>query len=60
MIRLGLSNAGIEATNSKIRLIIHKSYGFRNMQNMMDMVYLECSKIKAPLPNRKSIQVKPA
>ncbi|MCI1459037.1 MAG: transposase [Erysipelotrichaceae bacterium] len=44
----------------KIRLIIRKSYGFRNMQNMMDMVYLVCSKIKVSLPNRKSIQVKPA
>ena len=55
-IRLGLSNARIEATNNKIKLIIRKAYGFRNIQNMMDMVYLVCSNIRIPLPNRKSSQ----
>lgn len=39
-IRLGMSNARIEATNNKIKLIIRKAYGFRNIQNMLDMVYL--------------------
>ena len=52
-IRLGLSNVRIEATNNKIKLIICKAYGFRNIQNMMDMVYLVCSNIRVPLPNRK-------
>ncbi|MBQ1843732.1 MAG: transposase [Lachnospiraceae bacterium] len=52
-IRLGLSNARIEATNNKIKLIIRKAYGFRNIQNMLDMVYLVCSNITIPLPNRK-------
>lgn len=52
-IRLGLSNARIEATNNKIKLIIRKAYGFRNIQNMMNMVYLVCSDIQVPLPNRK-------
>lgn len=51
-IRLGLSNARIEATNNKIKLIIRKAYGFRNIQNMMDMVYLVCSNVRIPLPNR--------
>lgn len=31
-----------------------KAYGFRNIQNMMDMVCLVCSDIRIPLPNRKS------
>ena len=53
-IRLGLSNARIEATNNKIKLIVRKAYGFRNMQNMMDMIYLVCSDLVIPLPNRKS------
>ncbi|WP_130838478.1 transposase [Lachnoclostridium sp. Marseille-P6806] len=44
---------GSKATNNKIKLIIRKAYGFRNMQNMMDMVYLVCSNIAIPLPNRK-------
>ena len=53
-IRLGMSNARIEATNNKIKLIIRKAYGFRNIQNMLDMVYLVCSDLRVPLPKRKS------
>ena len=52
-IRLGMSNARIEATNNKIKLIVRKSYGFRNIQNMLDMIYLVCSDLRIPLPNRK-------
>ena len=44
-IRYGLSNARIEATKNKIKLIIRKAYGFRNINNMIDMVYLVCSDI---------------
>ena len=51
-IQQGMSNARIEATNNKIKLIIRKAYGFRNIQNMLDMVYLVCSDLKVPLPNR--------
>jgi transposase len=49
-----MSNARIEATNNKIKLIIRKAYGFRNIQNMLDMVYLVCSDLRVPLLNRKS------
>jgi len=52
-IHLGLSNARIEANNNKIKLIIRKAYGFRNIQNLLDMVYLVCSDLRIPLPNRK-------
>lgn len=52
-IRLGLSNARIEAANNKIKLVIRKAYGFRNIQNLLDMVYLVCSNLVIPLPNRK-------
>lgn len=52
-IRLGMSNARIEAINNKIKLIIRKAYGFRNIDNMLDMVYLVCSDLRIPLPNRK-------
>ena len=54
-IRLGMSNARIEAANNKIKLIIRKAYGFRNIQNLIDMVYLVCSNLRIPLPNRKPI-----
>ena len=59
-IRLGFSNARIEATNNKIKLIIRKAYGYRNMQNMLDMVYLVCSDLKVPLPNRIGNSISPA
>ena len=52
-IRLGMGNARIEATNNKIKLTVRKAYGFRNIQNMLDMVYLVCSDLSVPLPNRK-------
>ena len=52
-LRYGMSNARIEATYNKIKPIIRKAYGFRNIQNMLDMVYLVCSDIRIPLPNRK-------
>ena len=48
-IRLGMSNARVEATNNRIKLIIRKAYGFRNIQNMLDMVYLVCSDLQSKL-----------
>lgn len=59
-IRLGMSNARIEATNNKIKLVIRKAYGFRNLQNMLDMVYMICSNLTIPLPNRKQKQLQAA
>lgn len=53
-IRFKMSNARIEATNNKIKLIVRKAYGFRNINNLLDMVYLVCSNLRVPLPNRKS------
>ncbi len=48
----GLSNARVESINNKIKLFIRKAYGFRNIQNMLDMIMLGCSNIFIPLPNR--------
>ena len=59
-IRLSMSNARIEAINNKIKLIIRKAYGFRNITNMLDMVYLVCSNLRIPLPNRKATVAKAA
>ena len=55
-ISYGLSNARIEATNNKIKLIIRRSYGFRNIDSMFNMIYLTCSDIKIPLPNRHIVE----
>lgn len=46
------SNARVEYINNKIKLFLRKAYGFRNIQNMLDMILLGCSKILIPLPNR--------
>lgn len=59
-IRLHISNARIEATNNKIKLLIRKAYGFRNIGNMIDFIYIVCSDLKIPLPNRKSKYLIPA
>lgn len=47
-----LSNARIEATNNKIKLIIRRAYGFRNVDNMIAMVMLSCSPVHPSLPGR--------
>lgn len=54
-IRTGCSNARVEALNNKISLLVHRSYGFRNFGNLVDMVMLICSNLVIPLPNRKII-----
>ena len=41
----GLSNARIEALNNKIKLIIRRSYGFGNTDNLIDMIKLVCSNV---------------
>lgn len=48
----GLSNARIEATNNKIKLVIRRAYGFRNMDSMIAMVMLSCSSVHPSLPGR--------
>lgn len=40
-----LSNARIESMNNKIKVLIRKSYGFRNIQNMIDMIMIICSNL---------------
>ena len=45
-----LSNAVLEATNRKIALSVYMAYGFRNTDNMIDMIMLRCSDIDVRLP----------
>ena len=54
----GISNARVEANNNKISLLIHRSFGFRNLQNMIDLIMLVCSNIDVPLPNRPMVNQK--
>ena len=55
-IRMRISNARVESINNKIKLIIRRSFGFRNIENMMDLILLICSDLKIQLPNRPQEQ----
>lgn len=55
-----ISNARVEATNNKIKLIIRKGYGYRNIQNLKNIVLLSCSNLLIPLPNRRGNGLKAA
>lgn len=51
-IQNGLSNARLEAINNKIKLLIRRAYGFRNLESMFAFIQLICSNMRIPLPNR--------
>lgn len=54
----GLSSSKVEALNNKIKVVIKRSYGFRNLENLKAMVLLYCSNMVIPLPNRNAHQNK--
>jgi len=43
-----LTNAILEGTNSKIRMISHRAFGFHSAQALIAMIYLNCSGITIP------------
>jgi len=47
-----LSNARIEAVNNKIKVTIRMGYGFRNIDNMIALLMLRCSRLDLALPGR--------
>lgn len=47
---LGLSNARLEAMNSTVRLISHRSRGFRRLESLLAMIRLVCGKVPVALP----------
>jgi transposase len=49
-IRLGLSNSRLEALNSKVRLISHRSFGFHGPTPLIALIYLCCGGIHPALP----------
>jgi len=42
-IRLGLSNSRMEALNSKVRLLSHRSFGFHGPEPLIALIYLSCT-----------------
>ncbi len=56
-----LSNAHIEATNNKIKVLIRKAYGFRNIQDLKAFIIIVCSdlfkEIRLPYKDRLDIPI---
>lgn len=51
-IKLGLSNSRMEALNSKIRLLSHRSFGFHGPQPLIALIYLCCTGLHINPPHR--------
>lgn len=49
-IELGLSNSRLEALNSKVRLISHRSFGFHSAEPLIALIYLCCGAVTITLP----------
>ena len=47
-----ISNARVEAANNKIELTIRMAYGFRNVENLIALIYLRCGGRMINLPGR--------
>ena len=48
-----ISNARVEAVNNKIKLTIRMGYGFRNLDNLVALIYLRCGGRVIYLPGRR-------
>lgn len=53
-LELGLNNARIEAINNKIKVVIRRSYGFREVENLIAMIMYVCSDIEVARCNKPS------
>ena len=51
-IKIGLTNARIEAVNNKIKVTIRMGYGYRNIDNLIALVRLKCGGVDIDLPGR--------
>jgi len=51
-IRHGLSNARVEATNTKVRVLTRVAYGFHSAAALVSLVYLTLGGCFPPLPGR--------
>jgi hypothetical protein len=51
-IRCQANSAKSESVNSTIKVLIKVARGFRNIKNMIALIYLKCSDLVIPLHNR--------
>jgi transposase len=52
-VRLGLSNSRLEGINAKIRVIQRQSYGYRNPDSLVAMIFLRMGGITINLPTQR-------
>ena len=57
-IKYRMSSAKSEAINNKIKLLIRKAYGFRNIDSLLDFVLLVCSDKEVPQKHIGSSEIK--
>ena len=50
MVQTGLSNARLEGTNNKVRLLSHRAYGFHSAAPLIATIYLCCSGLDLQVP----------
>lgn len=50
-IQSGLTNARLEGTNNKIRMLSHRAFGFHSAQALIANIYLCCSGIQLQIPH---------
>ena len=46
----GITNGRLEAMNSTVRLLSHRSRGFRRIDNLIGLIHLVCRRIQVALP----------
>ena len=49
-VRMGYSNARLEAFNNRIKVTIRMAYGFHHVDNLIAMIKLRCSGLPIRLP----------
>lgn len=45
-IKYKISNSRVESMNNRIKVLIRKSYGFRNIDNLKDLIMVSCSGLR--------------
>ena len=52
LLELGTGNGRVEAINNKIKVTVRMDYGFRNTDNLIELLILRCSDSRPTLPGR--------
>ena len=59
-IKFQANSAKSEAVNTSIKVLIKMAHGFRNIGNLIALIYLKCSDLVIPLHNRPQLTAEKA